>query len=96
MTNWTIEKLDRQTSDGFVTTAYWRATAVDGEFTATVYGSCGWAPEAPVIPYADLTQDTVLGWVWANGVNKEEIEANLANQINALKNPTSATGVPWN
>ena len=62
MTNWTIEKLDRQTSDGFVTTAYWRATAVDGEFTATIYGSCSWTPEAPVIPYANL--------VWlANTVN---------------------------
>jgi hypothetical protein len=30
-TTWTIAQLDRQTSDGLVTTAHWRVDAVDGE-----------------------------------------------------------------
>ena len=33
--NWTISQLDRKTADGFVTTAHWQATAVDGEHTAS-------------------------------------------------------------
>jgi hypothetical protein len=94
-TTWTISQLDRQTSDGFVTTAHWRATAVDGDYSASVYGTCGWTAEAPTIPYNQLTQETVLGWIWANGVDKETTEASLASQIEDQKNPTTATGVPW-
>jgi hypothetical protein len=47
------------------------------------------------VDYADLTQETVLGWIWANGVDKDAVEASLAAQIEAKKNPTTATGVPW-
>ena len=93
-TTWTIETLDRKTADGFVTTAHWRATAVDGEHSATVYSTCSWSDDKVVIPYDQLTQDTVLGWVWES-VDKEATEASLAAQIEALKNPTTATGVPW-
>lgn len=92
---WTIENMDRDVSNGYVTTAYWRATAVDGDFTATAYGSCGWAPGQPTTPYADLTQDEVLGWCWADGVNKDEVEANLTANIELQKNPVQAAGVPW-
>ncbi|CAB5212723.1 hypothetical protein UFOVP188_46 [uncultured Caudovirales phage] len=92
---WTVEQLNRQASDGFVTTAHWRATAVDGEHSATVYGTCGWTAETPNIPYDQLTQETVLGWIWTNGVDKEVIEANLASQIELQKHPVTKTGVPW-
>lgn len=94
-TTWTITQLDRQTSDGFVTTAHWTATAVDGDYSASVYGTCGWSDGTATIPYSKLTQDTVLGWVWANGVNKDATETALIDQINAQKNPVSITGVPW-
>jgi hypothetical protein len=32
--NWTIQQLDRRTSDGFVTVAHWRCDAVDGSISA--------------------------------------------------------------
>ena len=92
---WTISQLDRLTADGFVTTAHWRATAVDGDYSASAYGTCGWSEGAPVIPYDQLTQDTVLGWVWADGVDKDATEASLTAQIEAQKNPVTETGVPW-
>lgn len=92
---WTITQLDRQTSDGFVITAHWTATAVDGDYAASVYSTCGWSEGTPTIPYDQLTQDTVLGWVWADGVDKDATEAALTAQINAQKNPVTATGVPW-
>ena len=92
---WNISQLDRQTSDGFVTTAHWQATAVDGEHSASIYATCSWSDGTPTVPYADLTKETVLGWIWANGVDKDATEAALAAQIDAQKNPVTATGVPW-
>ena len=94
-TTWTIAQLDRQTSNGFVTTAHWTVSAVDGDYSASSYGSCGWADGTPTTPYADLTEETVLDWIWANGVDKEAVEASLQAQIDLQKNPVSATGVPW-
>lgn len=94
-TTWTISQLDRNTSNGFVTTAHWQATAVDGEHTASIYSTCSWADGTVNTPYADLTQETVLGWVWANGVDKTATEASLAQNIELQKNPVTATGTPW-
>tara|TARA_R110000868_G_scaffold203135_2_gene450961 strand:+ start:552 stop:848 length:297 start_codon:yes stop_codon:yes gene_type:complete len=94
-TTWTITTLDREVSNGFVTTAHWTATAVDGDYTASIYSTCGWAGDTPTIAYADLTQETVLGWVWANGVDKQATEDALAAQIELKKNPVVATGTPW-
>jgi len=94
-TTWTISQLDRKTADGFVTTAHWQATAVDGEHTASIYSTCSWADGTVNTPYDQLTQETVLGWVWANGVDKTATEAALVAQIEAKKNPVTASGTPW-
>jgi len=94
-TTWTITQLDRQTLNGFVTTAHWTASAVDGDYSASTYSTSSWADGTPTTPYVNLTQETVLGWIWANGVDKEAVEASLQAQIDAQKNPVSATGVPW-
>lgn len=94
-TTWTISQLDRKTADGFVTTAHWRATAVDGEHTASIYATCSWSEGEPTVPYADLTEQQVLEWVWASGVDKDATEAALAAQISAQQNPVTATGTPW-
>lgn len=91
---WTISNLDRRTSDGFVQTAHWQCTAVDGEVSASVYATCSWSEGQPTIPYASLTQETVLGWVWAS-IDKEAIEAAVAAQIEAQKNPPISQGLPW-
>jgi len=94
-TTWTITQLDRQTSNGFVTTAHWTASAIDGDYSASTYSTSSWADGTPTTPYANLTQATVLGWIWTNGVDKEAVEASLQAQIDLQKNPVSATGVPW-
>ena len=92
--NWTISTLDRETSNGFVTTAHWQATAVDGDYTASIYSTCSWADGTPVIPYENLTPETVLGWVWET-VSKQATEDALAANIALQKNPVTSTGVPW-
>ena len=94
-TTWTITQTDYLTSDGFITTAHWTATAVDGDYTASTYSTSSWTAGTPTIPYAQVTMAEVLDWIWANGVDKDATEANLAAQIESQKNPVSATGVPW-
>ena len=93
-TTWKISTLDREVSNGFVTTAHWSATAVDGEFSASAYATVSWAEGTPTIPYDSLTESEVLGWVWES-VDKAATEASLAAQIELLKNPVVATGTPW-
>jgi len=93
-TTWKITNLDSNTADGFVTTAHWTATAVDGEYSASAYATVSWPEGTPAIPYANLTEATVLAWVWES-IDKEATEASLAAQIELKKNPVKATGKPW-
>ena len=94
MATWTITQLDRKTADGFVTTAHWTCTAVDGEHSASIYSTCVWSDGTVNVTYADLTESTVLTWVWES-VDKEATETALAAQIEAKKNPVTASGKPW-
>ena len=94
-TTWTISTLDRDVATGYVTCAHWQATAVDGEHSASAYATVSWAEGTPAVPYANLTESTVLNWVWES-VDKTATESALAAQIALLKNPVKATGLPWN
>jgi hypothetical protein len=61
---WTIAQLERNTADDFVTIVHYRVTAVDGEYTASTYGTVGYTQESETfIPFANLTEATVIGWV---------------------------------
>lgn len=97
---WSISELERHTADGIVFTAHYRVDASDGTYTAGAYGSLGF--EAPaegdtVIPYADLTEATVIGWVKDSlGAEKvTEVESALQGNIDEQHAPTTATGKPW-
>ena len=99
---WTISQLDcvPQSAEGadYVVTAHWQCTGVDGNYTAQVYSTCGFAVvQGPSFtPYADLTQDQVLGWCWANGVDKTATEAAVQQQIAAQQNPPIVSPpLPW-
>ena len=94
-TTWTITQCDRLTSDDFITTTHWTATAVDGDYTASVYATCSFAEGVATIPYAKVTEEQVLGWCWANGVDKDATEAALAQNIADQKAPKMTAGVPW-
>lgn len=91
---WKINTLDRRTSDGFVTTAHWIATAEDGEYSASVYATCSWSEGQPSVAYESLTESAVLAWVWES-VDKAATEAALAAQIAEQKAPKVAAGLPW-
>jgi hypothetical protein len=92
---YTIAQLERNTSDGFVVTVHYRVNAVDGDYSASTYGTVGYTKsEESFTPFDELTEETVIGWV-QNSLNKDEIEANLASQIEAAKAPATVAGMPW-
>jgi len=98
MATWTISTMERNTSDDGVIVAHWRVTEVDGDHIASAYGTCSFTYDASAddfVPYADLTESTVLGWCWDNGVDKDAVEASLAASIAEQKVPTTEAGVPW-
>jgi hypothetical protein len=96
MITWNIVQLNcYPEQDGLtevVFTAHWDCTGVDGDYSGRVYGSCGVTldPSAPYTPYAELTKDQVLSWIWAS-VNQDETEASVQAQIDEKKNPTVVT-----
>ncbi len=80
--NWIIESLLVRKVEGsntdVVITADWRCNGSQESFSGTCYGSCSFAPPTgSFTPYPDLTQDQVLGWCFANGVDQAAIEANV-------------------
>jgi hypothetical protein len=97
---WTITAMDCSTTEvnpDTVIVAHWTCAGTDGTYNASIYSTCSFAPpEGTFTPYADLTQEQVLGWCWANGVDQTATEAavnqQLANQINP---PVVTPPLPW-
>jgi hypothetical protein len=94
-TTWKITQCDSYTDTGFIYCAHWTATAVDGDFAASIYSTCSFGEGSPSIPYASVTEQEVLSWCWDNGVDKDATEAALAAQIEAQKHPAQQSGLPW-
>ena len=94
--NWNIQQMDRLTSDGFVVTVHYTVSAVDGDYTASTYGTVGYTeqPGEQYVPYDQLTEQQVVGWV-QESLGKDTVEASLAAQIEAQKNPVQESGLPW-
>ena len=99
--SWIIERLLVKPTEGSLTdvviTADWRCNGTDGTYSGTCYGSSSFAPPTgSFTPYEDLTQDQVLGWCFANGVDQAAIEANVTLQIeNQINPPVIAPPLPW-
>ena len=101
--NWKISQLncypqaDGQTDVVFV--VHWTCSGTDGTYNGSVYSTCSvtYVAGTPYTPYADLTQDIVLGWIWANGVDKAATEAAVQTQIdNQITPPVISPKLPWN
>ena len=98
---WIIERLLVKPTEGSLTdvviTADWRCNGSQDNYSGTCYGSCSFQPPTgSFTPYEDLTEAQVLGWCYANGVDKNAIEANVTQQINDQINPPIiAPPLPW-
>lgn len=95
---WKIANLERETADGFVFTSHYTVSANDGTYSSSAYGSVGFERPDDLIPFDDLTEALVIGWVKeAIGGDEKvtEIEAALQAQLDEKHAPTKAAGVPW-
>ena len=96
---WAVGNLDRETSDGYVFTAHYTISAKDDTYSAGAYGSVGFERPDVLIPFDDLTEELVVGWVKEAIGGEEkvaEIEQALQNQLDEKRSPTKMSGVPWN
>ena len=101
---WTVDAMyTLQTPDpNYVVNVIWTLTGVDGEFTASIGGNTVFdsQQESTFVPYNELTQDIVIGWVQTN-LGEQGIanyEANVNGQIASMQNPPVSpenTPLPW-
>ena len=91
---WTINNLERQASDGLVTVVHWGATAIDGDFSASIVNTLQVERGDNFTSFDSLTESQVIGWVQA-AVGKDAVEAALEAQIEAQKAPVVLSGLPW-
>lgn len=101
---WLISQLDcypqQDNKTDVVFTVHWRRQATDGTHTADIYGSQAVTldPSATYIPYAELTEADVIGWL-EDAMGDELLEAQKAaldkqieDQINP---PILRPALPW-
>jgi len=108
---WSVTDMQHTDADGGVFLVYWSMVAAsDGtpSYTASEGGKlrCTYdASAAGFIPYADLTENDVLGWVYASLVEGDETAAEAKARVEADRDgkvqkqidaaATTASGVPW-
>ena len=107
-TTWSVNDMTHKDSDGGVFVVYWSLIATDGTYSANSGGKLRCDPDpsaAGYIPYADLTEADVLGWVYNSLIvidetaaeakaNKEaERIAKVQGQIDRAA--ANSSGVPW-
>jgi hypothetical protein len=101
---WVIEQMDcyptYESQTDVVFTVHWRINATDGTYASTVYSAqaVSYTGGSAFTPYADLTQEQVVGWVEA-ALGPEQVAVyynflatNIANQANP---PVVAPPLPW-
>ena len=97
---WSITALNCSTTEqnpDTVILCHWTCAGTDGTYNASIYSTCSVpSPTGSFTPYESLTQSQVLGWVWANGVDKDSTEAAVEAQLQAQINPPVVTpALPW-
>jgi len=98
---WTVTSMDCYPQEGgntdVVFSVHWICTGSEDIYNSSVYNVCSVPlPSGTFTPYADLTQAQVLGWIWANGVDKSATEAAVNQQIqNQINPPVVTPPLPW-
>ena len=100
--NWIVEQMDcyptYESQSDVVFTVHWRANATDGTHNATIYStqSLTYTAGSPFTPFNQLTQNQVLEWIWASGVDQTAtqtaLDTMIANQVNP---PVVSPKLPW-
>ena len=77
---------------------HWRCTGVESGRTGSKYGSCSvqYTRGDAFTAYDSLREDQVLGWIWAAGVNRNEVQADVQAQTDDIATPAARRpDLPW-
>jgi type 1 glutamine amidotransferase len=86
---------------GYVVNVLFNVSGTDGTYTANIDGNIQFAPEqdqVDFIPYANLTEAIVMGWINTATNNQENYYANVQGQINSMITPPvspTSEPLPW-
>ena len=110
-TTWKIHDMQRDASTGGVKTIYWECRVTDNDnadCSAVEGGKLRLTPDASAsdfVAYDDLTETTVLGWVYNSLIEDDEtaaeakarIETNRQGKVTAqvARKTAEASGMPW-
>jgi len=88
------------TPAGYVVNVAFTVAGTDGTVFAEIAGNCEYTFEdgQVVIPYDQLTEETVMGWINESTNNQANYYANIDGQINSINNPPVSpqnTPLPW-
>jgi hypothetical protein len=97
---WEVNTLQRELADGYVNKVIYRVNGTDGTYTTRATGEVDLPKPETLIPYGDLTESTVIGWVKAkldadNAGTVAKIEAAIDANIAEQKTPVYGVGKPW-
>ena len=97
---WKVEQLDRELADGYVYQVHYSVNGDDGTYQSRAVGSVGLEKPETLVPFKDLTEETVIGWVKAkvtaeNADFIKNVETSITAALAEQKTPTKGQGVPW-
>jgi len=97
---WEVNTLQRELADGYVNKVIYRVKGTDGTYSTRATGEVDLEKPDTLVPYKDLTQETVIGWVKAKLEAQEtgtiaKIEKAIDDNITLQKTPVHGVGTPW-
>ncbi len=97
---WEVNTLQRELADGYVNKVIYRVKGSDGTYETRATGEVELEKPETLIPYKDLTEEKVIGWVKAkldadNEGTVARIEAAIDENITLQKTPVHGVGKPW-
>ena len=85
---------------GYVVNVLFTVSGTDGTNTAKIDGNCQFSPVegATIVPFAQLTEAQVIGWINEATNNQANYYANIDGQIASIITPPVSpanTPLPW-
>ena len=95
-----MKVVDTDDIENAVIQTYWTKTGVDadgnsGMFSGATHLSISTVDPDNFVPYEELTQEIVIGWIQAVVNNQVHINEHIQKQIDQKKNPVIEKPLPW-
>jgi len=89
----------QQPDPNYVVNVLWKVTGVDGQYSSSIDGITRFNSadqEGAVIPYSDLTETIVIGWIPADVMTNAQacVQGQLDSMITPPVSPQN-TPLPW-